>query len=84
MTVESLEQQGVGFESIPEQIETTGAAGKVVIHVFAGLAEFRRSLIRKQTQPGLAAARARGRSGGRKPKLDDQQVREIEERLSNP
>lgn len=84
MTVESLEQQGVGFESITEQIETTGAAGKVVIHVFAELAEFRRSLIGKQTQPGLAAARARGRAGGRKPKLDDQQVREIEELLSNP
>lgn len=57
--VEELEGKGVSFESITEKIETTSAAGKLVFHVFAALAEFERSLIRERTQAGLAAARAR-------------------------
>ncbi|WP_233799707.1 recombinase family protein [Paraburkholderia sp. HP33-1] len=79
-----LEQRGVGFESLAERIETSSAAGKMVFHVFAALAEFERGLLRERTQAGLAAARARGRAGGRKPKLDDQQVREIKALLSDP
>ena len=75
--VTDLEQRGVGFESLTEKIETGSAAGKLVFHVFAALAVFERGLIRERTQAGLAAARARGRSGGRKPKLDEQQIREI-------
>ncbi|WP_143216391.1 recombinase family protein [Acetobacter sp. DmW_043] len=72
-----LERSGIGFESLTEKIETNSAAGKLVFHVFAALAEFERSLIRERTHAGLAAARARGRSGGRKPKLGEKQVREI-------
>lgn len=82
--VAELEQRGVGFESLTEKIETGSAAGKLVFHVFAALAEFERSLIRERTQAGLVAARARGRAGGRKPKLDDQQVREIKALLRDP
>lgn len=82
--VGDLEQRGVGFESLTEKIETGSAAGKLVFHVFAALAEFERGLIRERTQAGLAAARARGRAGGRKPKLDDQQVREIKALLRDP
>ena len=82
--VADLERQGVGFESLTEKIETGSAAGKSVFHVFAALAEFERGLIRERTQAGLAAARARGRAGGRKPKLDDQQVREIKALLRDP
>ncbi|CUB00765.1 recombinase family protein [Thiomonas bhubaneswarensis] len=82
--VADLEQRGVGFESLTEKIETSGAAGKLLFHVFAALAEFERGLIRERTQAGLAAARARGRAGGRKPKLDDQQVREIKALLRDP
>lgn len=48
------------------------------------MAEFERSLIRERTYAGLAAARARGRSGGRKPKLGEKQVREIEALLRDP
>ncbi|PTB92887.1 recombinase, partial [Marinobacter sp. Z-F4-2] len=77
-------QLGVHFESLTEQIETGSAAGKLQFHVFAALAEFERSLIRERTQAGLAAARARGRLGGRKPKLDDRQVREIKALLRDP
>ena len=82
--VAELEKHGVYFESLTEKIETGCASGKLQFHVFAALAEFERGLIRERTQAGLAAARARGRSGGRKPKLDDQQVREIKVLLRDP
>lgn len=75
--VTELEQKGISFESITERIETGSAAGKLVFHVFAALAEFERNLIRERTNAGLAAARARGRAGGRKPKLDEKDVKEI-------
>lgn len=76
-TVTDLERRGVGFESLTERIETTTAAGKLTFHVFAALAEFERNLIRERTQAGLAAARARGRVGGRRPKIGAQELREI-------
>lgn len=82
--VTDLEQQRIGFESLTEKIETGSATGKLIFHVFAALAEFERSLIRERAQAGWAAARARGRSGGRKPKLDEQQVREIKALLRDP
>lgn len=82
--VADLEQRGVGFESLAEKIETDSAAGRLVFHVFAALSEFERNLIRERTQAGLAAARARGRAGGRKPKLDEKQIKEIKTLLKDP
>lgn len=82
--VADLERSGISFESIAERIETGSAAGKLVFHVFAALAEFERSLIRERTRAGLDAARARGRSGGRKPKLGERQIREIRALLRDP
>ncbi|QAU35152.1 recombinase family protein [Janthinobacterium sp. 17J80-10] len=82
--VADLEQGGVSFESLGEKIETGSAAGKLVFHVFAALAEFERNLIRERTYAGLAAARARGRAGGRKPKLDEKQIREIKRLITDP
>lgn len=82
--VNDLEHRGVGFESLTEKIETGSAAGKLIFPVFAALAEFERGLIRERTNAGLAAARARGRVGGRKPKLEEKQVREIKVLLRDP
>ena len=82
--VADLEQRGVQFESLTEKIETGSAAGKLQFHVFAALAEFERGLIRERTRAGLEAARARGRSGGRKPKLDAKQIRHIKALLRDP
>lgn len=82
--VADLERSGISFESVTEKIETGSAAGKLVFHVFAALAEFERNLIRERTHADLAAARARGRAGGRKPKLGEKQVREIKALLRDP
>ena len=67
--INDLHQKDIGFRSLTEAIDTTTASGKLIFHVFAGLAEFERDLIRERTHAGLAAARARGRKGGRKPKM---------------
>ena len=70
-TVEGLENRQVGFRSITESIDTTTSGGKLVFHIFGALAEFERTIIQERTRAGLAAARARGRTGGRPPALDD-------------
>jgi len=62
-----LRDQGIGFRSVTENIETQTPDGRLVMHMFAALAEFERDLIRERTRSGLEAARARGRTGGRKP-----------------
>jgi DNA invertase Pin-like site-specific DNA recombinase len=64
-TVAMLAERGVGFVSLQESIDTTTPGGRLVFHVFAALAEFERDLTRERTHAGLAAARARGRKGGR-------------------
>ena len=63
--VDALRQRGVGFKSLCESIDTGSANGKLTFHLFTALAEFERDLIRERTRAGLAAARARGRNGGR-------------------
>jgi DNA invertase Pin-like site-specific DNA recombinase len=68
-TVSTLEDQGIGFRSLTEAIDTTTAGGKLVFHIFGALAEFERSVIRERTRAGLKAARDRGRKGGRPPAL---------------
>ena len=68
-TVATLEDQGIGFRSLTEAIDTMTAGGKLVFHIFGALAEFERSVIRERTRAGLKAARDRGRKGGRPPAL---------------
>jgi len=74
--VEDLRERGIGFRSLNEgAIDTTTASGELIFNIFSALAQFERRLIQERTKAGLAAARARGRSGGR-PKLmvDDAKV----------
>lgn len=73
-TVSQLQEQNVAFCSLRENINTSSPAGKLVFHVFASLAEFEKDLIHERTMAGLAAARARGRVGGRKPALTKAQI----------
>lgn len=82
--ITDLEAKNVGFLSLTESIDTTSAGGKLVFHVFAALAEFESTLIRERTRAGLAAARARGRKGGRKPKLSSSDVRKAAAMLIDP
>ena len=63
--VADLESRGVALRSLAESIDTSTPGGKLIFHVFGALAEFERDLIRERTNAGLAAARARGRVGGR-------------------
>ena len=73
-TISLLQERGIGFKSLQEQIDTTTSGGKLVFHVFGALAEFERDLIQERTQAGLQAARARGRLGGRPRALDHKKV----------
>jgi DNA invertase Pin-like site-specific DNA recombinase len=63
--IAALEERQVAFRSLKENIDTTTAAGRLQLHLFAALAEFERELIRERSQAGREAARARGREGGR-------------------
>ena len=74
-TVENLAQRSVSFCSLQERIETGSAAGRLMLTVFAALAAFERDLLSERTKAGLAAARSRGRRGGRPPALGPRQVR---------
>ena len=73
--INELESRQIGFRSVTEAIDTTTAGGRLVFHIFGALAEFEHNLIRERTIAGLAAARARGRKGGRKPSMSTADTR---------
>jgi DNA invertase Pin-like site-specific DNA recombinase len=77
-TISHLQQQGIGFRSLQEQIDTTTSGGKLVFHIFGALAEFERDVIRERTHAGLAAARARGRLFGRPKVLSPKKVAQLQ------
>ena len=74
--VEELLGKGIGFRSRQDgAIDTTTASGELMFNILSSLAQFERGLIQERTQAGLAAARARGRLGGRRPvRADDPRV----------
>src|SRR5437870_3288701 len=77
-TIHDLMERGICFRVLTGQganIDTTTASGRLVFGIFAALAEFERELIRERTIAGLSSARARGRNGGRKPKMTPAKVR---------
>ena len=83
-TIEVLEERGIGFRSVTENIDTTTSGGRLVFHIFGALAEFERSIIRERTTAGLASARARGRLGGRPRAMSPDDIAVAKTLLANP
>jgi DNA invertase Pin-like site-specific DNA recombinase len=69
-----LDDRGVRFRTADGAVNTTGPTGKLLLHVLSAVAQFERDLMLERTRAGLAAARARGRVGGRPPKMDLQKI----------
>jgi DNA invertase Pin-like site-specific DNA recombinase len=76
--MERIAAAGAGFRSLTESVDTTTPAGRMMMQMVGAFAEFERAIIRERTSAGLAA-RAEGRIGGRRPKLDAARRREIAE-----
>lgn len=75
--VEELKQRGVAFRSLTEAIDTTSVHGSFLFNLFGTLAEYERALITERVNAGLAAARRRGRKGGRPPTIDAEKIDQI-------
>jgi DNA invertase Pin-like site-specific DNA recombinase len=73
-TAGELADRDIALRSLTEQIDTSSAGGRLIFHVFGALAEFERALIQERTHAGLAAARARGRKGGRRTVMTPQRI----------
>ena len=71
---DELRERGAGLVVLKQQIDTTTPQGRLVFHLLGAIDEFQRELIVEGTREGLAAARARGRTGSRKPKLNARQA----------
>ena len=82
--VNDLNEKGIGFKSLQENLDTTTSGGKLIFHIFASLAQFERELIKERTQAGLKAARARGRIGGRPPLLDEKGIIVAKSLMADP
>ena len=63
--VAGLREDGVAFRSLTEGMDTNTPHGELLFHIFGALAQYERALTRERVQAGLAAARRRGRRGGR-------------------
>src|SRR5450755_1684404 len=83
-TVEKLRLRNIGFRSLTESIDTTTAQGVLIFHMFSALAEFERALIRERTRAGLKSAKLMGRTGGRPPKLSEDDLDIARTLLANP
>lgn len=74
--IRDLNERGVEFRSLNENLDTSTPAGRLLLHVLASMAEFERSLISERTRAGMAAARARGSRIGRRPAMTQDQRQE--------
>jgi DNA invertase Pin-like site-specific DNA recombinase len=79
--VNTLKANQVAFRSLTEGMDTTTASGELFFHVFGALAQYERALIKERVTAGLAAARHRGRIGGRPPAISSEKLAAIVESL---
>ena len=79
--MERIDNASAGFKSLTESIDTTNAAGRMMMQMVGAFAEFEREMIRERTKAGLDAARAEGRIGGRRPALREDQQKDIIENI---
>jgi len=76
-TVTGLKERGIALRSLTEQMDTTTPQGELLFHVFGALAQFERSLTQERVRAGVAAARRRGRRGGRPTMIDAEKLATI-------
>ncbi len=74
--VSAFQKRGIHFQSLHDGFDTGSSGGKLFFHILGALAEFERNLISERTIAGLKAAEARGRKGGRPPRMSPDQVSE--------
>ncbi|MBG0761942.1 DNA invertase [Vibrio cidicii] len=79
-----FQEKGIQFVSLNEAIDTSTPTGELTFHIFASIAQFERAIISERTKAGLKAARARGRKGGRKPSLSQQDIKKAAAMLLDP
>jgi len=75
--VTDLKRRGVAFRSLTEQMDTTTPHGELLFGIFGSLAQYERALTRERVVAGLAAAKRRGRHGGRPAAIDPERVEQI-------
>jgi DNA invertase Pin-like site-specific DNA recombinase len=75
--VTDLKARGIAFRSLTEQMDTTTPHGELLFSIFGALAQYERALTRERVIAGLAAAKRRGRKGGRPPSLDPEKVEQV-------
>ena len=79
--VTDLAQRGIFFRSLTENMDTATPQGEFLFQIFGALAQFERALVRERVTAGLAAARRRGRRGGRPPAIDSEKMERVLEAL---
>lgn len=75
--VAGLREAGVAFRSLTEGMDTGTAHGELLFHIFGALAQYERALTRERVQAGLAAARRRGRRGGRPARVEPEKLEAV-------
>jgi DNA invertase Pin-like site-specific DNA recombinase len=81
--VTTLQERGVAFRSLTEQMDTTTPHGELLFNIFGALAQYERALTRERVLAGLEAAKRRGRKGGRPRAITDEQLAAIVQALEN-
>ncbi|MBM3652139.1 MAG: recombinase family protein [Alphaproteobacteria bacterium] len=81
--LERIDAMGAKFRSLTESIDTSGPAGRMMMQMLGSFAEFEREMIRERTRAGLREAREKGRLPGRKPRITEEQKKEIVEAVAS-